>query len=103
MTEIKLTKRVKYAGDVFKELTEKAGFPIDLAADFLNNIPDADGVPAVHGQWEKRDKIIVCAGEKGCYEAMRWNFYTRGKCFEERLPAYCPFCGAKMDGGASDG
>lgn len=52
MAEIKLAKRIKYAADVYKELIERAGFPLDLASDFLNNIPDADAAPVVHGRWE---------------------------------------------------
>ena len=93
MTEIKLTKRVKYAGDVFKELTEKAGFPIDLAADFLNNIPDADAVPAVHGRWIEHpdDRCSLFNGWE-CSECKQIVSGGKGN--------YCPNCGAKMDGGA---
>lgn len=57
MGEIVLTKRVKYAGDVFKELTERAGFPVDLAVNFLNNIPDADAVPVVRCKYCRASEL----------------------------------------------
>ena len=41
MAEIALIKRVKYAGDVHKELL-KAGWDIEAATLFVNNIPDAN-------------------------------------------------------------
>ena len=68
----------------------------------IENADTIDAVEVVHGRWEVRDKIIVCAGEKGCYEALRWNFYVKDRCFEGKLPAYCPFCGAKMRGEANE-
>ena len=40
MAEIKLIKRMKYAGDVYNALVTKAGFYPDEAAAFLNKIPD---------------------------------------------------------------
>lgn len=38
---INLKKRYKYAGDVFNELL-KAGWDLEVALAFVNNIPDAD-------------------------------------------------------------
>lgn len=96
MAEIKLTKRIKYAADVYKELIERAGFPLDLAADFLNNIPDADAVPVVHGRWVKSD----IPHEKYCCSACGgacWYYDYEGEVARSR---YCPNCGANMDGGA---
>ena len=46
MAEIGLTKRVKFAGDVHAELL-KAGWDLETATLFVNNIPDADVVPVV--------------------------------------------------------
>ena len=42
--------------------------------------------------------MIVCAGENGCYEGLKWHVYTRDMCFGGKLPKFCPFCGAEMDG-----
>ena len=46
MTEIKLNKRYKYAGDIFPKLID-IGFDIEMATDFLNNIKDSDVVEVV--------------------------------------------------------
>lgn len=46
MSEIKLHKRVKYAGDVHAELL-KLGWDCETAALFCDNIPDADAVEVV--------------------------------------------------------
>lgn len=53
MAEIRLKKRYKYAGDVFQELVEHAGFQPEVAAALLNDIPDADVAPR-----EEVDEII---------------------------------------------
>lgn len=42
MHEIKLQKRYKYAGDIAKELVERAGWNIEDVIEFLNSIKDAD-------------------------------------------------------------
>lgn len=46
MSEIKLVKRVKYAGDVHAALME-LGWDAETAAAFLDDIPDADAVVVV--------------------------------------------------------
>ena len=46
MSEIKLHKRVKYAGDVHAELL-KLGWDCETVALFCDNIPDADAVEVV--------------------------------------------------------
>lgn len=43
MSEIKLKKRCKYAGDIYKSLLIfEAGYDAKKAGDFLDRIPDAD-------------------------------------------------------------
>ena len=96
MAEIALVKRVKYAGDVYKRLSE-GGFDIDNAVLFLEGIPDADVAPVRHGRWEAMhyeggildgtnfDKCSVCGYER-IFE-------------DEKLKTafnYCPNCGADM-------
>jgi aspartate oxidase len=44
MSEIKLQKRYKYAGDIMPKLLD-IGFDLETASDFLNSIPDADVAP----------------------------------------------------------
>ena len=43
---IKIRKRAKFAGDVHQELL-KAGWDLETATLFVNNIPDADAVEVV--------------------------------------------------------
>ena len=85
MAEIGLTKRVKFAGDVHAELL-KAGWDLETATLFVNNIPDADVAPVVHGRWDKNaegDNIVYC-----------------DQCLmpQDMPTPYCPNCGARMDG-----
>ncbi len=90
MAEIHLAKRVKYAGDVHAELL-KAGWDLEAATLFVENIPDADVAPVVHGRWEPKRKMYRMPNAKNhtCSEcglavAILWH--------------YCPNCGARMDG-----
>lgn len=58
----------------------------DLIEDCIDNAPTVDAVPVVHGRWKKTNTkyrfwCSVCC----CAMPIRTNF--------------CPFCGAKMDGG----
>jgi hypothetical protein len=46
MSEIKLSRRIKYAGDVHKALIE-CGWNLEVATSFVNRIPDADAVEVV--------------------------------------------------------
>ena len=46
MTKIKLNKKYKYAGDIFRKLID-IGFDIETATAFLNEVADADVVPVV--------------------------------------------------------
>ena len=63
----------------------------------INNFPDADVAPVVHGQWDDSGRYTFPGGSTavrctncGCalteseYRLNNWN--------------YCPVCGAKMDG-----
>ena len=62
----------------------------------IENFPNADVAPVRHGRWEEASDGdgIVCP-------FCRTDFCTiiyDTECFN-----YCPNCGAKMDGGASNG
>lgn len=52
MAEIKLNKRYKYAGDIFRKLIG-IGFDIETAMAFLNEVADADVVPVVRCKYCK--------------------------------------------------
>lgn len=62
---------------------------------FVEGIPAADVAPVRHGRWKYNTDFQV------------WNCSECGEnphkgtgvvVVEENLPAYCPHCGAKMDG-----
>lgn len=87
--EIKLEKRVKYAGDVHTELM-KAGFTPKGAAELLDHVPDADVSTVVHGKWT--------AGMSTTIDTTKCS--VCGKVFQAYYSdyQYCPRCGARMDG-----
>lgn len=94
MAEIGLKKRVKFAGDVHTELL-KAGWDLETATLFVNNIPDADVAPVVHGRWVFDFNLDDS------------NFYRCSICNrqevlleKEDIYEWCPYChcGARMDG-----
>ena len=71
----------------------------DEIIDALENIPNADVAPVVHGWWDDSGRYTFPSGAAavrctncGCalteseYRLNNWN--------------YCPVCGATMDGGA---
>jgi NADH pyrophosphatase NudC (nudix superfamily) len=89
--EIKLQKRYKYAGDILEALIEKAGFPLDVAGEFLNSIKDAEVIEQRHGEWCWEGKFKACSR---CGSYVEWN-ETLGANFRK----FCPYCGTKMDGG----
>lgn len=68
----------------------------------VRDVPTADVVPVVHGEWDDSGRYTFPSGNAavrctncGCalteseYHLNNWN--------------YCPVCGAKMDGGADNG
>ena len=62
--------------------------------EFLEGCPTVDAVEVVHGRWEvieASDELYKCSA---CGE---WQYIP-----EEHF-AYCPYCGAKMDGGNEGG
>ena len=73
----------------------------DEAVTRVENFPDADVAPVVHGRWDDSGRYTFPSGNTavrctncGCalteseYRLNNWN--------------YCPVCGARMDGGDDD-
>lgn len=83
-----IRKRIKFAGDVHKELL-KAGWDLATATDFVNNIPDADAALVVHGEWKysPRENITICS--KCGYEHYLGTYH-------QFATNYCPNCGDDM-------
>ena len=79
MAEIKLNKRYKYAGDIFRKLIG-IGFDIKTATAFLNEVADADVVPVVR-----------------CKNCKHWN---NGDCYRIELTRpddYCSYGERKVE------
>ena len=61
----------------------------------LEKAPTVDAVPVVHGRWQyNTDFYVWCCSECGENPHKGTGVVTTA----EKLPAYCPNCGAKMDG-----
>lgn len=63
------------------------------AINSVQEIPAADVEPVRHGRWENGNPICpVCGGDK--FKDLDADIWC------DWQPAFCPNCGAKMDGGA---
>ena len=123
MSEIKLVKRIKYAGDVHAALME-LGWDSETAAAFLDSIPDVDKedvfkhldlmeeafemaksslAPVRHSFWESYDTSAFGGYKDGEVHWLARKFYRCERCRKGSAirSNYCPNCGAKM-GGCSD-
>lgn len=71
-----------------------------VAMQVIDKYPAADVQPVRHGRW-----INICGDSESlrqCSECLQDFDYIDGICYlvsGQRLPNYCPNCGAKMDGG----
>jgi hypothetical protein len=63
-----------------------------VQADYIGRLPAADVAPVVHARWERVRSNWYCTG---CHKGHR---ITNGAPTANNF-AYCPNCGAKMDGG----
>ena len=67
-----------------------------VAVKLLEKVPAADVAPVVHARWERVRSNWYCTG---CHKGHRiTNCAPTANNF-----AYCPSCGAKMDGGKDNG
>ena len=81
----------------------------------LNQFPNADVAPVRHGRWDDEHKCTVCHNEAFFkisdirpdydYDWEENLVETGGYIWDTEWieTAYCPNCGAKMDGGAGNG
>lgn len=68
----------------------------------LRDVPAADVAPVVHGEWVRPHwrnsnfcyDCSVC-GNEVMHQEYRWR--------DKKIYPICPWCGAKMDGGADNG
>lgn len=74
----------------------------DEVSELIDNMPSADVEPVKHGRWIKSK-----AGGVLCSECCSYALYVEKGSFttkriEQEKSAYCPNCGAKMDGGVDE-
>ena len=75
----------------------KADCHCDLR-EAIDNAPTLDLAPVVHGEWVKqKNGRLICpvCGVRGLQDSDELDYYYYPS-------AYCPNCGAKMDGGKRD-
>lgn len=71
----------------------------DYLREIIESVPAADVVPVVHGDWVRPHwrnsnfcyDCSVC-GNEVMHQEYRWR--------DKKIYPICPWCGAKMDGGA---
>lgn len=92
------------------EIDYIAGFSYELVIEILDNIPTVNVAPIKNGQWKWFDEDI---GTPITGHEREWGWRC-SRCKHE-LPDdyddpdyrpmldYCPYCGAKMDGGTNSG
>lgn len=67
-----------------------------VTAATIDAMPTIEARPVVHGRWS------WCAGNK--YRCTNCGRHTNvDEVMEEPVYNYCPYCGAKMDGGEDNG
>lgn len=77
------------------------------AIDMIEDAPAADVAPVVHGRWicewdtDLGITTVICSRCKDAREVRGCYVSTGGEGMYDE-DAYCPNCGAKMDGGDSE-
>lgn len=70
----------------------------EICLEDIQNAPTIDAAPVVHGRWEEKMEhmgLVCCSVCHDCYVEKEWIFNKKW--------AWCPQCGARMDGGETDG
>lgn len=67
-----------------------------VPVDAIEAAPTIDAAPVVHGRWKYGDDVDLICSECGGDALSDWTC-------QQICTKYCPHCGAKMDGGTSDG
>ncbi len=100
---IKRETAVKAANEWVSEACMAPVMRVSRLLDKLQKVPAADVAQVVHGRWISWEKAGNCVPSPDrhecsvCHDAAQ--VLVNGF---ELLSDYCPNCGAKMDGGATD-
>ncbi len=68
---------------------------IESVLEYVENLPSADVAPVTHGRWLDDGDFVICPR---CEAEMD----KKNSLGADNHKNYCPNCGAKMDGGASE-
>lgn len=63
------------------------------------NIPAADVRETKRGEWKRHHKKIDGVYSEWCVCSVCGQMATAGACYYDNETPFCPWCGAKMDGG----
>lgn len=91
--------------DAVKDLPQRQDGILDAIMN-IHECPTIDAVPVKHGKWnphpfEKEWDVCSSCGT-GCKRREREFDHFGQKSVTEYNYQYCPWCGAKMDGGRTD-
>lgn len=104
-------------GDKLKEMLHTAAIPMteygrgvqtgyQYARAFIDNMPAIETETVRHGRWLNMERGTPLTGKQlasysfsGCCSICRKQSGTQ---YAKRKFAFCPFCGARMDGGDED-
>lgn len=95
----KKIKRLINVTDLIEAINDELYMDESTKAAFRSIVyqqPLIDAVPVVHGRWIEVRGRYICSECKS-----RASLHSGG--IGQNLSHYCPNCGAKMDGGVSDG
>lgn len=97
-----IRKEAAEAQSAFEELGGESGIIAEAFEDLANELEDfpaADVAPVQHGRWQYNTDFYVWRCSE-CGENPHKG--TGVVVVEENLPAYCPHCGARMDGAENE-
>lgn len=77
-----------------------ANYVRGVLAATLDRAPTVDAVPVRYGLWSISDDYLICSacGERYHVPSLKYSGYTGFVGGKLGRLAYCPNCGAKMDG-----
>ena len=85
---------------LMNDAPEQVGYSREDAADCIRYMDAADIAPVRHGRWEDKPNPQWRAYDIRYCSACGWSIHKSKLRNADLNWAYCPSCGARMDGGA---